>query len=200
MEVRWLHPGGPAPALIEWFTPFVDEYETREDAYLVAEHVQGISVKIRGGARLDIKVAGGDGGVLAVAGQERGRAQYWKKWSFPTPGVSDDDVVGLNWVRVGKRRRIGRFSVRNGVAAPHAGDSGRDETTCAVEVTDVLKGAQRWWTIGFEAAGDRETLRGTLDATAALLLGDPLPAGLDLQVADSISYAEWLDPPRGGSL
>ncbi|HEY2788225.1 MAG TPA: hypothetical protein VGI72_02155 [Gaiellales bacterium] len=59
----------------------------------------------------------------------------------------------------------------------------------------MLKGAEPWWTIGFEAAGDRDALRGTLDATAALLLGDPLPAGLDLRMADSISYAEWLDTP-----
>ncbi|HEY2788226.1 MAG TPA: hypothetical protein VGI72_02160 [Gaiellales bacterium] len=115
--MRWLRPGGLAPALIEWFSPFVDEFETREDAYLVDDHVQGISVKIRGGARLDIKVSGGDGGVLDVAGQARGRTQYWKKWSFPTPLVSEEDVVGLNWVRVGKRRRIGRFSVGN--ASPH---------------------------------------------------------------------------------
>jgi hypothetical protein len=117
--VRWLRPGGLAPALIEWFSPFVDEFETRADAYLVDDHVQGISVKIRGGARLDIKVSGGDGGVLDVAGQARGRTQYWKKWSFPTPLVSEEDVVGLNWCgsasagasvgsRSGTRRRTSR--------------------------------------------------------------------------------------------
>ena len=197
MEVRWLRAGVLAPSLIEWFSPFVDELEMREDAYLVADHVRGISVKIRGGERLDIKVVGGDGGVLDVAGRARGRPQYWTKWSFPTPSVSEEDVLGLNWVRVGKRRRIGRFSVRNGVAAAHGKDPARD-MTCAVEVTEVLKGEERWWTVGFEAAGDRDGLRATLDATAALLLGDHLPAGLDLRLADSISYAEWLDPPKGG--
>ena len=192
--MRWLRPGGLAPSLIEWFTPFVDEVETREDAYLVAEHVTGISVKLRGGERLEIKVAGGDGGVLDVARRARGRTQYWKKWSFRTPVVSEEDVEGPNWVRVGKHRRIGRFSVRNGVATPHADDPARGDT-CAVEVTEVLKLEERWWTIGFEAAGDHDALRGTLDATAALLLSNPVPAGLDLRIADSISYSEWLHPP-----
>jgi hypothetical protein len=193
LEVRWLRPGPLAPSLIEWFRPFVDELETREDAYLVAEHVQGISVKIRGGARLDIKVTGTDGGLLEVDGHARGRTQYWTKWSFPTPGVSEEDVVGLDWVRVGKCRRIGWFSVRNGVAAPHGEDRGRDNMSCAVEVTEVLKDEERWWTIGFEAAGDHQALRGTLDATATLLLGNPLPTGLELRLADSISYSEWLE-------
>lgn len=194
MEVRWLRPGGLAPALIEWFTPFVDEVETREDTYLVAEHVTGISVKIRGGERLEIKVAGGDGGVLDVARQARGRTQYWQKWSFRTPVVSEADVAGPNWVGLGKHRRIGRFSVRNGVATPHADDPAGDDT-CAVEVTEVLKSDERWWTIGFEAAGEHDALRGTLDATAALLLSHPVPAGLDLSIADSISYSEWLHTP-----
>lgn len=189
-----MRPGGLAPALIEWFTPFVDEVETREDAYLVAEHVKGISVKIRGGERLEIKVAGGDGGVLDVAGRARGRTEYWQKWSFRTPVVPEDDVEGPNWVRVGKQRRIGRFSVRNGVATPHEDDPARDDT-CAVEVTEVLKRDERWWTIGFEAAGEHDALRRTLDATAALLLSNPVPAELDLQIADSISYSEWLHTP-----
>src|SRR4249919_1253638 len=139
LEVRWLRPGGLPAAMIEWFSPFVEELETREDTYLVVEHVQGISVKIRGGERLDIKVARGDRGVLDVPGWARGRTRYWMKWSFPTPLVPGQDVKPQDWVSVRKHRRIGRFSVANGVAAAHAIRPAGDQSTCAVEVTDGLR-------------------------------------------------------------
>jgi hypothetical protein len=139
---------------------------------------------IRGGERLDIKVARGDRGVLDVPGRVRGRTRYWMKWSFPTRLVPGQDVKPQDWVSVKKYRRIGRFSAAN------------DESTCAVEVTEVLKGEEPWWTLGFEAAGHSETLRGTLDDTAALLFSNPLPDGVELRMSDSISYSEWLDTPN----
>jgi hypothetical protein len=196
LEVRWVRPGGLPTAMIEWFSPFVEEFETREDTYLVVEDVQGLSVKIRGGERLDIKVARGDRGVLDVPGRVRGRTRYWMKWSFPTALVPGRDVKPRDWVSVRKHRRIGRFSVANGLAAAHGIRPAGDESTCAVEVTEVLKGEEPWWTLGFEAAGHSEALRGTLDATAALLFSNPLPDGVELRRTDSISYSEWLDAPN----
>ena len=50
-----------------------------------------------------------------------------------------------------------------------------------------------WWTLGFEAAGHPATLREAIEATAALLFSEPLPAG-ELNVDDSMSYADWLRP------
>jgi hypothetical protein len=184
LEVRWLRPGGLPAAMIEWFSPVVEEFETREDTYLVVEHINGLSVKIRGGERLDIKVARGDRGVLDVPGRARGRTRSWTKWSFPIPPVPGEEFAPPDWVPVKKDRRIGRF--------PGADD----ESTCAVEVTEVLKGGEQWWTLGFEAAGHPETHRGTLDATAALLFSNPLPDGVQLRMANSISYSEWLGTPN----
>ena len=196
LEVRWLRSGGLPAAMIEWFSPFVDEFETREDTYLVAEHVHGLSVKIRGGERLDIKVARGVHGVLDVPARVPGRTRYWMKWSFPTPLVPGLDVKPRDWVSVRKHRRIGRFSVANGIAAAHGTRPAGDESACAVEVTEVLTGEEPWWTLGFEAAGHSETLRGTLDSTAALLFSNPLPDGVGLRMTDSISYSEWLNMPN----
>jgi len=184
LEVRWLRPGGLPAAMIEWFSPFAAEFETREDTYLIAEHVHGVSVKIRGGERLDIKVAGEGCEVLDVPGRARGRTRHWTKWSFPIPPVPDEDFAPPDWARVKKHRRIGRF--------PGASD----ESTCAVEVTEVLRGGEQWWTVGFEAAGRPERQRATLDATAALLFTNPLPDGVELRMTDSLSYAEWLDTPN----
>ena len=110
-------------------------------------------MKIRGGAQLDMKVAGGSHGVLDIPGRARGHLQSWKKWSFPIPPVAEMDVGSADWVRVGKIRRIGRFSFADGEHVTRGVSSGEDLTTCAVELTEVAKGGERWWTLGFEACG-----------------------------------------------
>ena len=63
----------------------------------------------------------------------------------------------------------------------------------------MLKDEETWWTLGFEAAGAPETLMRTLAATAALLFSSPLPDGLQLRIADSMSYSEWLHLSDNGS-
>ena len=199
MEVRWLHRGGLPTSMIEWFSAWVGQLETRTDTYLVIGQSEGLSVKIRGGLRLDVKVSIGDKGVVDLPGRARGRTQSWKKWSLPMPPVREIDVQCPSWVRVAKRRRIGWFSVAQGVATPRGSPAVSGEATCAVELTEVLKGEETWWALGFEAAGAPETLRRTLAATAALLFSSPLPDGLRLRIADSMSYSEWLHLSDNGS-
>ncbi len=88
LEVRWIRPGSLSTSMIEWLGEFVGEFESREDSYLVGQGIQGLSVKIRGGALLDVKVWHGDRGVFDLPGRARGRLQAWKKWSFPIPACS----------------------------------------------------------------------------------------------------------------
>ncbi len=192
LEVRWVCPGPLATSMIDWFTPFLEQVESREDEYLVGQQIQGISVKIRGGAQLDMKVASGSHGVLDVPGRARGHLQSWKKWSFPIPLVPEMGVGSADWVRVGKIRRIGRFSFADGVHVTRGVSSGEHLTTCAVELTEVAKSGERWWTLGFETAGHPGTMREAIETTAAMVFSDPLPGELELSVADSKSYMEWL--------
>ena len=191
LEVRWVCPGPLATSMIDWFTPFLEQVESREDAYLVGQQIQGISVKIRGGAQLDMKVASGSHGVLDVPdGREvtssRGRNGPSRSL-WPEMGVGSAD-----WVRVGKIRRIGRFSFADGVHVTRGVSSGEHLTTCAVELTEVAKSGERWWTLGFETAGHPGTMREAIETTAAMVFSDPLPGELELSVADSKSYMEWL--------
>jgi hypothetical protein len=192
LEVRWVCPGALATSMIDWFTPFLEQVESREDAYLVGQQIQGISVKIRGGAQLDTKVASGSHGVLDVPGRARGHLQSWKKWSFPIHPVLEMDVESADWVRVGKIRRIGRFSFADGVHVTRGVSSGEHLTTCAVELTEVVKSGEPWWTLGFEVAGHPEAMREAIETTAAMVFSDPLPGELELNLADSKSYVEWL--------
>ncbi len=88
-------------------------------------------------------------------------------------------------------RRIVRFSLADGQPTFRGSVTAAD-TACAVELTEVVKEGERWWTLGFEATGHTDVLAGTIDATAALVFRDHLPDGLELSLSDSMSYAEWL--------
>ena len=186
--------GGLPTSTIEWFSAFVGQLETRTDTYLPIGQAEGLSVKIRGGLRLDIKVSIGDNGVLDLPGHARGRTQSWKKWSLPMPPVGEIEAQYPERVQIAKHRRIGWFSVAYGVATARASPGATGEPTCTAELTEVLKGEEKWWTLGLEAAGAPTTLRRTLTATAALLFSSSPPDGLRLHITDSMPYSEWLHP------
>ena len=66
------------------------------------------------------------------------------------------------------------------------------EARCAVELTTLRTGGQSWWSLGFEATGPADLLRGALEATATLVFDQPLPDGLRPGLEESTSYAEWV--------
>jgi hypothetical protein len=198
LEVRWIFPGQPGAPMAEWLGRFPGQTESREDCYLVNPRLPGLSVKLRAGQALDVKVYRGSPGILEVAGRARGRLQNWQKWSFPLGPPSHHGTVPGGWQPVGKRRYVSRFTLADPpalVAAPwQAGGPG-----CTVELTEVRLRDRSWWSLGFEAAGPPGLLRSGLEAAAALVFGQALPGGVELGTGDSRSYAEWLLLRLGGS-
>lgn len=195
LEVRWILPGQLDMAVAEWFGGFPSETESREDAYILDSDLDGLSVKIRAGQALELKVFHGSPGILDFRGRARGRMQYWRKWSVPfrPPSPSGGDRDG--WRRVRKHRRIRRFSLaRDRVSAP-AGDLA-GPLQCAVELTEIHLHDQDWWSVGLEATGPAHLLRAGLRTTAAHVFAQPLPEGAELRMEDSMSYAEWLRQPE----
>jgi hypothetical protein len=155
------------------------EIESREDAYLIDPDVGGLSVKVRGGRALEVKLFRGSPGVLDFPGRARGRMQYWQKWSFPFDPSGQDTSDPGGWRRIRKLRRISRFSLAG-------------EARCAVELTEIRLHYQDWWSVGLEATGPADLLRTGLEATAALVFTQFLPDGVEFRMEDSTSYAEWL--------
>jgi hypothetical protein len=201
LEVRWIFPGRLEAAVAGWFARFPIGTESREDSYLLDPRLPGLSVKIRGGRALEVKMYHGSPGVLEVAGRARGRLESWQKWSFPVSAADQDSGSPLGWRPVGKSRRMAHFSLAGGqiVARPSELDQ---EPQCDVELTEVSTSGQEWWTLGFEASGPSDLLESTLEATARLVFDRPLPGeepGLD----ESKSYQQWLtqrpDPETGAS-
>jgi hypothetical protein len=199
LEVRWIFPGQLETAVARWFSRFPATTESREDTYLLDPQMRGLSVKVRAGGALEVKVYRGGRGILQLPGRARGRLEAWQKWSFPCSSLRQDSADPAGWQPVRKRRRISRFSGASGPAAARAPVPG-GEPWCEVELTEVRTRGQDWWTLGFEATGPADLLHGELQATAALVFAQPLPAGVPPGPDYSRSYAEWLGPPPGAGV
>jgi hypothetical protein len=196
LEVRWIFPGPLETAVARWFSRFPAATESREDTYLVDPRLRGLSVKVRAGRVLEVKAYRGGRGILQVPGRARGRLEAWQKWSFPFSPLRPDSAGPAGWQPVRKGRRISRFSRASGPAAARVPVPG-GEPWCAVELTEVRTRGQDWWTLGFEATGPADLLHSELQATAALVFAQRLPAGVEPRPDYSRSYAEWLGRPPG---
>jgi hypothetical protein len=193
LEVRWIFPGQLDTAVAEWFPGSQPETESREDAYLLDPGMGGLSVKVRAGRALEVKMFLGSPGILDLPGRARGRMQYWRKWSFPFSPLSPDNIDPGGWRRVRKQRRVIGFSpAGEQIARAPAVPGHARQARCAVELTGFRFQHQDWWSLGLEATGPAESLRHGLEATAALVFTRDLPGGVELRIDDSRSYAEWL--------
>jgi hypothetical protein len=191
LEVRWIFAGQLAPAVTEWFGRFPAKIRTLDDVYLMDPDLPGMSVKVREGRALEVKVYRGSPGLIQVAGRVCGRLQSWRKWSFPCDPASQGIGDPSGWRQVSKRRRICWFAPSGGSARGRVPGPG-GQPGCAVELTEVRTGGEAWWTLGFEATGPGSLRRRELEATAALIFGRALPDGVELRMNDSMSYAQWL--------
>ena len=135
LEVRWIFPGRLEAAVAGWFGRFPARTESREDTYLLDPRLRGLSVKIRGGGALEVKVYRGSPGILEVTGRARGRMQAWHKWSFPISPLRLESSDPVGWRPVRKRRRISRFSLASGPVVAGVPALG-GEPGCAVELAE----------------------------------------------------------------
>ena len=62
LEVRWIFPGQLETAVAGWFGRFPAAVKSREDTYLLDPQLRGLSVKVRGGGALEVKVYRGSPG------------------------------------------------------------------------------------------------------------------------------------------
>ena len=122
LEVRWLLPGRLDAAVAGWFGRFPAETESREDTYLVEPDLRGLSVKVRAGRSLEIKMCHGTVGMLEVPGRARGRIQAWQKWSIPVGPLGRGGDAPAGWTVIRKNRRISQFRlIATGIAAGSRG-------------------------------------------------------------------------------
>lgn len=196
LEVRWIVPGPLEAAVRGWFGRFPAGTQAREDTYLVWPPPEGLSVKLRDGAAMDVKAYLGSTGVLRLPGGGLGRLESWRKWSFPYSSARPAGPVPPGWVTVGKARRSVWFPLAGRDPVPGRSPSG---TGCMAELTEAEAGGQQWWTVGLEATGSAGLLRDAVQHAAGLLFASPLPAGAGFTLGNSRSYAQWLYDQRNGA-
>lgn len=190
LEVRWIRPGALDRRMLDWFARFPVSTESRVDNYLRDPDISGLSVKVRGGRTLEVKAHVGPRGELVVPGRARGFLESWQRWSFHGAAATWAGVDSPAWMSVSKVRRV-TFIHANGDPSPR-GNEGVREIGCAVELTDVAAAGRRWWTLSFEANGPQDDIRGVLETTALMVLGEPMPGGIELRSHESSSYTSWL--------
>ena len=153
--------------------------------------LRGLSVKVRGGVALEVKVYRGSPGILEVAGRARGRMESWQKWSFPVSPLGQDSG-DLARLEAGTQETADQPVLAGEQAGRgHATGLGQ-QPRCAVELTEVRTRGQDWWTLGFEATGPADVLRSVLQATAALVFAQAMPGSVEPGPDESRSYTEWL--------
>ena len=196
LEVRWIFPGRLTAAVAGWFARFPARTESREDAYLLDRRWPGVSVKVRGGGPVEVKVYRGSPGTLEVADRACGRLEAWQKWPLALRPFGPGSGAAAGWRPVRKRRRVSWISLADGQIVARARQRGH-EPGCEVELTEIRTGGQDWWSLALEAAGPVGLLRSQLQATATHVFTQALPGGMQPSPDHSRSYPQWLSQRPG---
>ena len=85
LEVRWIFPGPLGAAVAGWFGRFPAATESRQDAYLRDPPMRGLSVKVRAGGALEVKVYRGSGGFSRCPNGPAGAWKPGRSGRFPSP-------------------------------------------------------------------------------------------------------------------
>jgi hypothetical protein len=190
-EVRWFWEGAPPATFQEWFTgggpnwAAIPDSQLRTDQYLFDPVQWTLGIKKRGGQdTLEIKgfVAPGKttveiAGCASVVG-------LWVKW--PTGALT---LTRAAVIHVQKRRWMRKFRVSAGAVSDCTGSDPLRTTGCDAELTLITVRNSAWWTLGFEAFGELESVEGDLAATAAVLASRNPPV---LPRGEASSYPRWL--------
>ena len=194
LEIRWIRPGEIDADMKERFGRLASMSESRVDDYLIHPDLKELSVKIRAGRALEVKVYRGLLDVLDIPGRARGLMELWQKWSFPLGAPSHADE-SASWQPVHKVRRIAYFAVENRRLTGRVNPP--DGLGCAVELTEVTMLGRNWWTLGFETSGPTDTVRDVVELTAAHVFAQATAEGFELTLEDSGSYSSWLRDQLG---
>lgn len=178
IEIRWFDSGSLPPKLKQWFNKdcpgsILGEFpETRIDLYLVIPESDRLSLKLRQGKLLELKLRQKELGSRQFAWE--GKVERWTKWSYEdiSPLSIMDIPATKTWYEV-KKTRWQRF--QNGIY---------------LEITQLYVNNNPWWSIAFEILED-----GTNDfdcfCDTVNSVSQSCPE-LDLSLENSYAYPRWL--------
>ena len=196
VELRWFYLGTIPEAIAGWFQqpelgkPLKPSSE-REDTYLLVPGHEYLGLKLRQG-NLEVKLRQAELGVQSLATSWQGRVEQWVKWSAdssdPIVAMGEQSIAQGTWVSVQKRRSQRRYEVspnQTCVAVP-IGQS--MSAGCTMELTQLTINHTDWWSLAFEATGDRSlaSLKTVVDWVSCT------SCPIQPKAEDSYAYPHWL--------
>ena len=203
VEVRWfISAADPPDALGDWIaadwsadSKRSPNEETRTDSYLVTADA-GVGAKRRDQRQLEVKYSR-EAGQTRDFGRHEGRIERWMKWSvdnLEAAALPRDVVSKVQEARVRidvrKTRWLRRLAIDAGAPIRELPPDQWVDRAVGVELTRIVAREQQWWSIGFEAFPDDETVGRAFAPTVTRVL-DPLRA-IKLTLSSSMGYPEWL--------
>lgn len=178
VEIRWFESGSIPEKLKQWFDrdcngSILGEFpEIRADLYLFIPESDRLSLKLRQGKLLELKLRQTELGSREFAWQ--GKVERWLKWSYEdiSPLSIIDVPVTSTWFEV-KKTRWQRF------------DRG-----IYFEISQLYVNNKPWWTIAFEMLED-----GTKDFDSFYDTVNQISQNfpqLNLSLEKSYAYPRWL--------
>jgi hypothetical protein len=202
-ELRWFWRGSCPQPVHDWF--FKSGLPpggglTRVDRYAPPRRATDIGIKKRGDKpEFEVK------GLVATRRISEleplaPHIELWSKWSCTIPGLNLRDEVAITktrWLRKFDTAKYVRAEIPLDANEKPAKGHSLPAQGCNVELTDVqMPGhAGAWWTLGFEAFGDLESVSANLTLTVL----PEKPALVRIAASgDFLSYPAWLQVPKSG--
>jgi len=197
-EIRWFWSGTVPRNVDNWFrdrrfTP--GGGKPREDVYLHDPAQGELGIKKRGSkAGVEVKGLAGHFTLGDLPSWPHVRPEIWCKWSSAPLDISAYSTVSTN-----KIRWLRKFDTSSGAAREI--QLGEDEMPlggivlpeqgCNVEFTQIriANSKDEWWTLGFEAFGELDTVQDNLRST---LKGMTSPDQDCFHSSEVLSYPAWL--------
>lgn len=195
-EIRWFQTGPIPTKLSKWFAlqPLVEKEDARTDTYLVLLGSKAVGLKLREG-RFEIKAEREPPREVTFTKDVTGYADAWTKFSLESPVVAELECAiiasGEPLISIDKVRYLQRYSLDSGTPEPVSGKKPLPKEGCLFELTDLIVGKQKYWTLGFEAFGVVDRLSAYVVETAQRVFAVedcPQP----LRLGASLSYPAWI--------
>ena len=183
-ELRWFFPDCPGEEIVAAFEALEPAAEeARTDSYVRFDAAPTVGIKRRqGSVEAKALVRPGVAETL-LSGTIQGVEEWWEKHLLAEALVGSPDQ---DWIDVKKSRLL--------VCDP--------DRHCNAEITRLLVGDRRFWTLGFEASGPTSDLSERLLAVAEETLAKTVPRKRRelFCLAWSMSYPQWLLSLDSGSM
>jgi hypothetical protein len=195
-EIRWFFLGVIPEEAKNWFEASDDqEEESRGDVYLVFPGCEATGIKLRNGAKFEIKARRSGPKTIEPVKGVVGRADCWVRWSpdFELTGELKRAMTeGYHWIEVDKTRWLRRYQIKDGARPSEIAKKDAPLQGCNVELAELQVESGVWYTIGFEAFGPAKSVDDHLRATVEDFFSSrPGEVPKYFSDANSMSYPAW---------